>query len=313
MEGKMISLDLNIPKDFLNEEVRSGYKVSNKMKEVWAVEIDLLDKLLQVCKRNSLQIYASDGTLLGAIRHNGFIPWDDDIDMIMMRDQYERLCEIASNEFQYPYFFQTEYTDLGSLRGHAQLRNSNTTGILESEENDYYNFNQGIFIDIFPLDVVIDDKKLFCRQRKTALMYKEWAIRISSLSVRYRKGKVKGIRGIIKHIFYIILKNIIIGFHIEEYLYRKFELTCQRYNQIQTEKLAPLSFQFDDGVLLKYKSDLKDMIEIPFEFIQIPVPKGYDRILRQRFGDYMVFKRENSYHGNVKFDVNKSYVEYVKR
>ena len=151
----MVDLNIVLPDGFLNEEVRCGYTVTKQMKEVWAVELDMLEKLLSVCKKHDIKIFASGGTMLGAVRHQGFIPWDDDIDMMMFRDDYEKLCKVAQEEFEYPYFFQTEYTDVGSLRGHAQLRNSATTGILAGERNQKYSFNQGIFLDIFPLDNIL--------------------------------------------------------------------------------------------------------------------------------------------------------------
>ena len=146
-----MNIKLSLPSGFLEEEVRCDYTVSKEMKKVWAVELDLLSEFQRVCKLHDLKYSVCGGTLLGAIRHKGFIPWDDDIDVMMMRDEYEKLCKLA-DEFKHPYFFQTEETDPGSLRGHAQLRNSETTGILKRELKFKRPFNQGVFIDIFPLD-----------------------------------------------------------------------------------------------------------------------------------------------------------------
>ncbi|WP_302782657.1 LicD family protein, partial [Acidaminococcus intestini] len=154
----MITLNIKLPDHFLDEEVQDGFLVSQKRKEVWAVELDLLTEFDRVCKKYKLRYFADGGTLLGAIRHGGFIPWDDDIDLAMFRDDYDKLCSIALHEFKNPYFFQTEYTDRGSLRGHAQLRNSNTTAILRNSLNCKYKFNQGIFIDIFPMDSVTENQ-----------------------------------------------------------------------------------------------------------------------------------------------------------
>ena len=103
----MIELDIRLPEQFLNEEIRYGYTITRQMKEVWAVELDLLNKLLEVCKKHNISVFASGGTMLGAVRHKGFIPWDDDIDMMMFREDYEKLCLVAPLEFRYPYFFQT--------------------------------------------------------------------------------------------------------------------------------------------------------------------------------------------------------------
>ena len=89
------SLNMN-----LDEEIRCGYKVSAQMKHIWNVQMNLLKKLLEACEKHNLRIWASSGTLLGAVRHGGYIPWDDDIDMVMMRDDDNKLLSIASAEFK---------------------------------------------------------------------------------------------------------------------------------------------------------------------------------------------------------------------
>ena len=137
----------------LEEETICNYKVSSEMKKVWNVELELLKKLDEVCKKNNLRYFGDSGTLLGAVRHNGFIPWDDDIDVVMLREDYDKLIEIGNKEFNDPFFLQSAYSDTGYYREHAQLRNSNTSGILVYEGNSV-EFNQGIFLDIFPLDEI---------------------------------------------------------------------------------------------------------------------------------------------------------------
>ena len=77
----------------LNEEVRNGYLITAETKKVWAVQIDLLKHLVDACQRHNLKIWADGGTLLGTVREHGYIPWDDDIDMFMLREDYERLRE----------------------------------------------------------------------------------------------------------------------------------------------------------------------------------------------------------------------------
>ena len=119
----MVNLKLQIPEEFFKEEVRDGYFVSSDMKNLWAVELDLLNEFIRVCEVYNLRYFAEGGTMIGAVRHNGFIPWDDDIDIVMPREDYCKLEKIAVKEFKFPYFWQTEKTDPGSMRGHAQLRN----------------------------------------------------------------------------------------------------------------------------------------------------------------------------------------------
>ena len=106
MDKESIIKDKNFS---FEEETRQNYLISKEMKQVWACELDLLKKLLQVCEKYNLKCWADAGTLIGAIRDHGFIPWDDDIDVAMLREDYDKLVSIADKEFAHPYFFQTIY------------------------------------------------------------------------------------------------------------------------------------------------------------------------------------------------------------
>ena len=184
---------LEIADSFYQEEERCGYVVSAHMKKVWAVELDLLYQLQQVCEKYGIQYYGSGGTILGAERHKGMIPWDDDIDIMMLRDQYDLLCSHA-DEFEEPYFFQTFDTDEGYFRGHAQLRNSNTTGVLVDEAKKNVPFNQGIFIDIFPLDNIVRNRKLWAKQMKRIEKYREQAKKLYRTTDGYHPEEASRLR-----------------------------------------------------------------------------------------------------------------------
>ena len=138
-----------ITEDYLKEEVKNDFLITIERKKLWAVILDLIVEFDKVCKKHGLTYFMVYGALLGAVRHKGFIPWDDDFDVAMPRTDYERFVKMEG-DFKYPYFLQTPYTDPESCYSYAKIRNSQTTGL--SEMFKYQRFNHGIWMTVFPLD-----------------------------------------------------------------------------------------------------------------------------------------------------------------
>ncbi len=309
---EMVKLELEIPEEFLWEETRCDYVISAEMKELWAVQLDLYAKFADVCKKNGLIQFIYGGSMLGAVRHKGYIPWDDDIDVAMPRKDYEKLCSIAPQYFKEQYFFQTEYTDIGTLRGHAQLRNSRTTAILDFEKEQHVKFNQGIFIDIFPFDFVNPDEKAFREQGKRALRCKKIAEKIAYFSEsRFVRGK--DIKKRLKMVMYPATNLIASKLKLEQYYYRKFEQICAECPEEIAEEASVLTFEFFEKRWRIRKEHMYDLKMVPFEFLEVPIPKGYDDILRRSYGNYMEFVKNGSYHGGITFDTDVPYTEYMRR
>ena len=309
----MVKLNLDIPESFFEGEERCGYYVSPEMKKVWAVLLDMLNEVARICNKHDIKWFADGGTMLGAVRHGGFIPWDDDVDVRMLRPDYDRFVEVAQNELEYPYFFQTEKTDPGSLRCHAQIRNCETTGILKMDIDNLGDYNQGIFIDIFPWDNINDDEELVKRQIKETKLLKEKAKYSHYLYFEYWKETRKNIfKWTIfalkawwkRHSPFIMMRWDSDFLRVDDVL--------SRYKYIDTPQVGNISlFSYNKNWFGK-REDYDDVVYMSFEMLMIPVPKGYERALTSQYGDWKEYKMGSNVHGCIIFDVNRPYVAVLE-
>lgn len=301
----MLPIKIELPGGFLEEEIRCGYTVTAECKKLWAVELDLLAEFDRVCRKHGLTYFADGGTLLGAVRHQGFIPWDDDVDVIMYREDYDRLTQIAVQEFQYPYFFQTPFTDLGLIMGGSRLRNSNTTNVSDFVNKRPYQ-NKGIFIDIFILDN-LPDSEFQLKIYKRVLKYYWRILRYASYYDEYFKTDRKNsLKGRVIGRMALALKHIV-GI---ERLSRGYTQLSTIYSHADTKRICDVESTRGKKVFLKKWYDCNDISWVPFEHIQIPVPNSYNHILTALYGDYMVMKQVPAIHRPLAYNTGIPFSEY---
>jgi len=288
-----------LPESFFKEEERCGFFITEKRKKIWAVLLDMLIKFDDVCKKNGLTYYLIDGSLLGAIRHKGFIPWDDDIDVTMPREDYNKL-QTLKNEFSHPYFLQTPYTDPGYFYSFVKVRNSNTTGLNEAFK--YQGFNQGLFLDVFPLDDVVDVEN----GEAVYNVIRELCIRNSAF-MRLSNPNYGGVE--LDNLRNRASDNPLKAYEDICSLASQFNRKGGRYVSHWALTLYPYS------KIVWCKDDFDKVIYCEFEGRQFPVPIGFDRTLRVTYGDYFQFpplEKRGVQHDNVLFDPNKSYLDYLE-
>lgn len=283
---------------------------SENKKNFLKKQLEILSYFDNFCKKNGLKYYASGGTLLGAIRHKGFIPWDDDIDVVMFRKDYDRLLSIAENKIDFPFFLQNDYSD-NIHRGHSELRDSSSSCFMLDDFDAPYNL--GCFIDIFVFDYV-EPKEI-----------DSFVHELSIESSRITKYPTKKIGN--KHPFLAAMYNLIIlplkriSFLIFKRreknisLFKKFEKECSRYDG-KTEFCAPVEYWATFSKITRYHchpiKDYQDTVYMEFEDLKIPCPSGYDNVLKRCYGDYMKPVKGLKNHSDLFFDANKSYKKYKK-
>lgn len=288
---------MTIPASFWEAEERCGYVVSADVKAVWAVQLRLLARLDEVCRRRGWTYFAGGGTLLGAVRHGGYVPWDDDIDLFMLREDYDRLLAVGDELFTPPFFLQTAYNDVGYSRGHAQLRMDGTTAILAGERGRY-SFHQGVFIDIFPLDAVPDDRDAQAAQRRRLARWN----RLLAATVRYPGSPHKTPwKTLVHHLLSPIPYR---------WFYRGMERECRRYAGEATQRVGLLSFAPDEDRWVMPRACFSAAVRMPFEWVELPIPVGFDAILTAAYGDYRTPRREPTCHDGVILDAHRDYREY---
>lgn len=303
-------IKLQFADDFFREEIRCGYKVTEKAKKIWAIELDLLNELIRVCDKHHIKVTLFAGTLLGAIRHKGMIPWDDDIDVALTREEYEKLCKVAPREFRHPYFFQNNESDPQYLFGYSRLRNSLTTGYIVGY--DSLNYNNGIYIDIFVLDGYIEDESLLKKQlRKKS--------HLETIAELYKRNifSHKILKRIIKKTLIILISPILFKLVNYRKLTIKYEETLKRYNN-KTHRVSLITHNYD--FIRRYwcnKEDFSEITHVPFENIMVPAPVKYDAMLKHMYGDYMKFppveKRGAWHEGVLELDPDIPYKEYIDK
>jgi lipopolysaccharide cholinephosphotransferase len=287
------------------------------VKRIQQSQFEILLEIDNICRNNDIPYQLFGGTLLGAVRHKGFIPWDDDIDIAMTREDYDKFLKIASNEINSKYFIQNFLTDKYTYFAFTKIRIKNTTFIEKATQKS--KMNQGIFLDIFPLDNVINsDIEIKKHTRRINWLFYQKKIKTMELSLQGNSVFKK----LVKIIAFLIIYPTIL-FKTQEKIIRQIDKACRIHSSKNTNYLGHLT----NGVgknryknFLYTKKDFYDNTNLEFNARLFPAPINYDNILKQIYGKYMLLppeeKRVGSHGILISFD-NKVYYklinnEYIK-
>ena len=282
--------------------------INYSLRDVWDVELDLLEKFKTICKKHSLIYCASSGTLLGAVRHRGFVPWDDDIDLFLPWNDYKKLMEVAPKECEYPYFFQSFLTEEDGEASACRLRRSDTTGFTQwEEENVGSDYNRGIFIDIFPL-FSIPDLESERNIQKEAIMFFWKCIRGHDALKQIQRGKIPN-PSYYKYIPYYESVHQSMDIVAIKWAYLN---ACGMVNT-RTREVGATSSRVHLSTLM-WDSELFDSyVELPFDNTTILCPSEYDKVLQKQYGDWRTPVENGSRHEMVALDVKTPWREYKEQ
>lgn len=283
-----------------------SYKRDAKLNAIKAVQLKLLQRFMDVCEENNLSCCVFYGTLLGAVRHKGYVPWDDDVDLLMPRKDYDKLLKLAPRVFEPPFFLQTPENDVECFYGgYSKLRDSNTTGL--EERNRGHNCNQGIWIDIFPLDYVMKDEEKKREQREQITFYQRLLLKKTYPDKRI----LWGLSEQEEEDFLRMSK-----YFKRETLCRNLYDTIVHYEGEKSDEVAVLARYRDDMPYEEYDvADFEYLIKCNFEQVQVYIPIGYEHCLTKEYGvNYAVYPSEEQRkpHHTAIFDASISYIDYIR-
>lgn len=250
------------------------------------------------CRKNGIKYYAAYGTLIGAVRHKGIIPWDDDIDVYMLRSDYDKFCSFKGRVGSH-YDIMTIDDDNYWLLSLAKYVDTNTT----LQEHKHYPLVLGVYVDIFPLDELPSDTTVYLKDK-----YDKYSLYVARGMMRYSVKEIMTSIVAPRRFLYIItnivyFKNLL-PIHMKKYLSCVEEIKKQVGDYL-------VSYDGGNGhkEILK-KSYFEKSIELEFEGGKIMAPIAYDAILKQIYGDYMTLppiEKRISHHSHYFVDLTTRY------
>lgn len=319
--------------DIDRDEIRNGFIVTSARKKMWNVQLNMLKEFARICKKHSIRWFVFYGSLLGAARHKGFVPWDDDIDVMLLRPDFEKFRQVAQFEVKYPYFLDT-WTNyrLESEKHLCAPGEENFQLVKLQREKDWSGWwpfwplmklrdcrtsmiqwpgaahvKQGMWMDIFPFDPAppfADDrhKMIFAMARELLLA--------AALPKTLQQRLDDGSKTLHKREF---LQKLLDSTHGKRARY--FE-TFWAKNFYESERIA----EFRDYVLrprpdrpnVTYAAkDFAQTVWLPFEKTEVPVPVGYENCLDSNYGDWHKIVFSNIH--TVEFSCDVSSEEYFRQ
>ena len=290
MDEKVMAL----PKEYFLDEVREGFFIPSMMKRSWAAIFSNYKDLEQFCDEYGMDCFVVWGTLLGAIRHGGFVPWDDDVDVAMLREHYRTLKDMADHSELSGEHCIDDY-QTGDI-DNTKSRWLSSRNIVRTQEESAENYGFP-FINIIDIDVLDDipssgkERELFVKIVEVIVQLRDKVRMLSNpedmteAEIEAQKDEVAG---------QIHRISEIVGYEYDDddeviiQLMRMLELYSEKTSRAGSHEVSILSYFMKNNKFIFPKRYLKDSISVDFEFDTIKVPIGYDRFLRTCWPDYAV-------------------------
>jgi len=244
----------------------------SSLRRIQMIQLEMLVEVDRICKKCDIKYNIIAGTLLGAVRHKGYIPWDDDADVGLLRQEYEKFRVAVKKHLDTSrFYFQDNRRTRGYRWGYGKLRRKGTTFLREFQEHMPY--QQGVFIDIFPLDGVPDNKLL-----RTFKNFECFCVRKVLWS---EVGRIADKKGYMRLIYSILAKIP------TKLVWRHYYRMVKSANKCHTDMVRILLFPTPNSEYGYYRKWYENSNQYTFEGQIFQGIKEYDEYLSFKFGEYM--------------------------
>ena len=270
---------MEFEREFFYDEVQEGFYVPGIMKRAWGAELEILRLIDEICKKYGIPYFAYGGTLLGAVRDRDFIPWDDDIDICMFREDFHHFSRIIQDELPEGLAFTSLSIDPEQCNFVAGVGTTNRK-IDYKVGTEVYEFPYPLAVDIFPMDELSDNPEDESFRMKVLEMF---MVMISG--ILHGKEKTQVFQKELQKIEKLLQIRFDQDSPLKPQLYQLMDKVFQEFNGEGGEKVVFFPYYLS-GDIVYSKSAFKKSLDLPFCNSYVSVPKDYDGVLRDVFGDY---------------------------
>lgn len=254
-------------------EIKDGFVITPGRRKLWEVELTLIDFVEDICTRYKLNYFLIGGAAIGAVRHGGFIPWDDDMDIGMLRSDFEKFVSLAKNLVPNNVVIEYGLAPPNLSSTFLRIRRTDTTAIIANQLN--IEREHGVFIEIYPFDMVPSNESIRKKTiKKSAWLKAELDFRLENRQLHTNAA----------------IRHFIFQFISTQRLWDMWMSTCTRFNQDTTNKMVDtlaLPGYANQGIHLYHLDDVASSVYVNYEGHKVRIAKGNDRCLKIHFGNYM--------------------------
>ncbi len=307
---------IQFPDNYFENEIRCNFHITAMIKRLWASQIEILSWVDEVCQKYGIRYIICYGSLIGVVRHKGYIPWDDDIDIAMLRADYERFLEAVIVEL--PPYLHTKSLLPGAFAPKEMIFNINNGNRLDTSPEFLERFHGCPYstgVDVFVFDKVPEDPQEFAYQDRLIRMLDrmlmlQWTVDDGAIN-REDLTEYRAIKQAVKTELDYSFSDIE---PMATQILRLLDLACGLCEDCESKHVENREHAIYYGEKHFSVDNFTDTIRVPFEGVMdVSIPRGYDPLLRRIFGNYTVPKKFKSQHKypiyyNQRLDLYKAYL-----